>query len=726
MVTVVIYKIGPWLFDHDRSVLISEDIEKELDPLSFNLLAYFIKQNQRIVTREELIEHVWQRNFVDDNAINRAISELRKQLKHMNNEKALIKTHYRKGYSLTVNVIVLPKGSENPPFLQNEIVGNIPSHSELKNNVLVDETLVPQVDDVKEVKRTHKNITGKVLLNKWLLAFIIIIFACVLGIFILDKKPINNSSDIYGAKDFKVSSATWNVGTEYNPLVSFDRQYFSYGNFVNDVDKTFVKRIADQHQKELKYQGMQVVALSWQPEQHALLTLLRSAENKKCLYGLFDLSQFPKIPPPIIVKSCQSSSHMSAQLSADGKTLYYNQFSNVHEGAAIYQYKLQQKKQSLLLPHSEAGKGAQDIKLSPNGKYIAYIWSNKKNPAQIYLLNLQTNENKLIHQFIHSVNTLAFDWSIDNKNIILAEENKLYKIDIHNKNQIITTFSENYEEPYDLAVEQDKQVLVLPKGLTQLELLQVKNLFNDAIPIFKPIHRSDKKNYAPELSPYDTSKLFFASNRSGSHQIWQFYRGNLKQLSFLENSTNLLSLVKPSHNGNYLSFIHGKNIKLINLNSNELNDISELPKGISSYAWSVSDDSIIYIKEIDNTQQIWEFNLLTRKNTLVSETGGESLIDDGQGMIYFFNNDYLINLFSNKKHKLPFKRYDNSVTAITANYLYLSHLTTLYRLNLKTGIVNQAELSFTIESFTVMPDDSDIILTKIKIKTGQIIRISWQ
>ena len=56
---VVLYKIGPWLFDHTRSLLIADDLEKELDPLSYKLLSFFIEQNQRIVPRDELVEQVW-------------------------------------------------------------------------------------------------------------------------------------------------------------------------------------------------------------------------------------------------------------------------------------------------------------------------------------------------------------------------------------------------------------------------------------------------------------------------------------------------------------------------------------------------------------------------------------------------------------------------------------------------------------------------------------------
>ena len=50
----------------------------ELEPLIFSLLTYFINHRDKVISRQELVEQVWQRSFVDDNAINRAMSELRK------------------------------------------------------------------------------------------------------------------------------------------------------------------------------------------------------------------------------------------------------------------------------------------------------------------------------------------------------------------------------------------------------------------------------------------------------------------------------------------------------------------------------------------------------------------------------------------------------------------------------------------------------------------------
>ena len=101
------YRVGPWTLLEQRGVLLSGDIERELDPLLIKLITFFLQRPQQIVPREQLIEHVWQQGYVDNNAINRAISELRKKLKHPDDPAIFIKTHYRQGYSLVREVATL-------------------------------------------------------------------------------------------------------------------------------------------------------------------------------------------------------------------------------------------------------------------------------------------------------------------------------------------------------------------------------------------------------------------------------------------------------------------------------------------------------------------------------------------------------------------------------------------------------------------------------------------
>ena len=727
---VVLYKIGPWLFDHTRSLLIADDLEKELDPLSYKLLSFFIEQNQRIVPRDELVEQVWQRSFVDDNAINRAISELRKQLRHLACEKPLIKTHYRKGYSLTVEVTILAKTPEAEPQLgqlENSFTTEKPQPISLVN-AHRDQGTAELFDSVVTVSKVEATEDQHVIrINKHFLALVFAIIVGLVWVLItvsLAENHDNNPENISHARDVRVESVTWNVGSEFSPLISFDQEYFAFGHSINNANTTFIKHLKNQEQKELVHQEMDVLPLSWQPGAHALLTLLKDEKQQTCHYGLFDLRQFPQIPTPKIIAQCTSSLRTSAQLSLDANTLYYIDFDLDHEGAGIYKFNIAKQKTSVLLAPTEVGAGVEKIKISPDGRYLAYTRSNKVATSQMYVLNFKTNENILLHQFQSHSFVRAFDWSADSQKVILTEADKLYRIDIVSKKKDITTFSGAYQAPNDLAVLQEKEIFVVPKVESQLALVKVNNLFNENIPIFKAIHQSDKQSYEPIVDSGNRKNIFFASNRLGGHQIWAFNQGSLKQLSFIKNSIGRLTSLKLSVDSKMLLFTQNSQVHLLNLTNNTVSVIAEIPNNVGSYAWSAN-NSIIFSGEEDNISQIWELNLENKQRQLISNLGVSSLIDDGQGNVYYFKNDYLVGIDGTTKQKLPIPFVNMRSSVLTKNYLYVNNQTTLYQIDRITHEVTQSELSFLVESFSVLPNDSAVILTQTLRNDSQVKRITW-
>ncbi|TMP26587.1 transcriptional regulator [Pseudoalteromonas rubra] len=97
--TVKAVKFGSWTLDPKRQTISDGEVTRELEPLLFKILCYLILNNDQIITRDDLVNDVWCQNYVDNNAINRAMSELRKVLKSEKQKGLVVKTHYRKGYS---------------------------------------------------------------------------------------------------------------------------------------------------------------------------------------------------------------------------------------------------------------------------------------------------------------------------------------------------------------------------------------------------------------------------------------------------------------------------------------------------------------------------------------------------------------------------------------------------------------------------------------------------
>ncbi|MEC8325086.1 MAG: winged helix-turn-helix domain-containing protein [Pseudomonadota bacterium] len=83
----------------------------ECEPKLFELLIFFCRNSQRALSRDELIEHVWQGRIVSDAAVNRAISQLRKLIEPEPTKPIYIVTVSKVGYRFTVTPSALTSTS---------------------------------------------------------------------------------------------------------------------------------------------------------------------------------------------------------------------------------------------------------------------------------------------------------------------------------------------------------------------------------------------------------------------------------------------------------------------------------------------------------------------------------------------------------------------------------------------------------------------------------------
>ncbi len=130
-------KFGAWSLNPKLQIISDGEVERELEPLLFKVLSYLIINKDEIITRQDLIDDVWCQHYVDDNAINRAMSELRKVLKSEIQRGLVVKTHYRKGYSFFLEPEIIyyeeePSNSgqvnilkETPNKMQKKVIGFI-------------------------------------------------------------------------------------------------------------------------------------------------------------------------------------------------------------------------------------------------------------------------------------------------------------------------------------------------------------------------------------------------------------------------------------------------------------------------------------------------------------------------------------------------------------------------------------------------------------------------
>lgn len=97
------YAFSGFILDTEQRLLTVSNRPVQLTRQSYELLCYLVANPQRVITRDELIEHVWKGRIVADNTVDQSISKLRKSLNSAR-EGQYIEALYGEGFRFT------PKG----------------------------------------------------------------------------------------------------------------------------------------------------------------------------------------------------------------------------------------------------------------------------------------------------------------------------------------------------------------------------------------------------------------------------------------------------------------------------------------------------------------------------------------------------------------------------------------------------------------------------------------
>lgn len=710
------YQIGPWQFTSNRCVITSNNLERELDPLLVKLLLYFIDKPQQIVSRQALIESVWQQSFVDDNAINRAISELRKQLAHPTEKAPLLKTHYRKGYSLTVmptQLTQLADPDESSKPLNDSAIFTA-------KNEDIPAATTPQPNSSKDVKKRFIYSS---------LAIICLCFLVWLSVIFI------NTPHAEGLKQVTVNkvASTWNLGSEVHPELSSDRQFLAYTNVEpeSDVMHAFVKRLSDQREVEITYPGFQVSVLSWQLNQHSVLLQATNLQKQECEMVLVDLSQFPIVGDIKLVKKCDLRYTGYAQVDESGEHIYYTEYKNELDGSGLYKFDLELKKEFIVIPPPGVMYGVIMPRLSDSGNKIAYILAQKGLPFSVFSYDFNTRETKRLFKAKKSTISYAFDWLAEDKGVIVFEGSELSTIVFDDNNTVEHTTLNITPEilPYYIAVQSVNSLFYSSYKTQEYSLNKVTNLF-DGDPEYEALYKSEKDDYnIVEVINKEGTAHVFVSERSGSSQLWISQNGFTKQLSHFSYdgpSHHVLEGLKVSSNQQRILLRKNKTFAFYDMNAEKLYPLEEFKgRKIVSYIWSKNNESILYIEKLGEKNKVAEFNLLTRDTTVMKGIKASQLISDNEGNGYAINHNQLIRLSNGQSWDLSKEASKANIYAIRGNYLYYSDsISRVARLNLQDKTMQDVHMDFRPITFEISADN-EILFTGSKYKDMQIIQISW-
>ncbi len=101
-----------FVLDFQRGCLLSQDKEIALRPKTYEVLSYLVRNNGRLVPKDELMKAIWPNVIVTDDSLFQCIAELRRALG--DEKQHLIKTVQRRGYRFEADCLRPPEATAPP------------------------------------------------------------------------------------------------------------------------------------------------------------------------------------------------------------------------------------------------------------------------------------------------------------------------------------------------------------------------------------------------------------------------------------------------------------------------------------------------------------------------------------------------------------------------------------------------------------------------------------
>ena len=93
-----------WTYNFDDDLLSSEEHEHRLPPLQAKLLRFLLENANQLLTRDQLVDHLWADRVVNDDALSRNIAQLRSKLGDNSQQPLFIETVPKRGYKFIAPV----------------------------------------------------------------------------------------------------------------------------------------------------------------------------------------------------------------------------------------------------------------------------------------------------------------------------------------------------------------------------------------------------------------------------------------------------------------------------------------------------------------------------------------------------------------------------------------------------------------------------------------------
>jgi len=624
-VNVLQVKFANWTLCTRSCSLISEDTTQELTPLSYKILCFFILNPSRIISRDEFISSVWANHYVDDNAINKAISDLRRLLKATDSSPNLIKTHYKKGYSFVCEVEYIHENSNSSEELSIDPV----THSMSDGSLAITKTEAENSKGSPKLYRSlfgYKDKTSLLLHLKYFLLFITLLLTVSGATYWWYQQP-----QTLHLQSKKLSISNSSVYSFINLSPTNDKLAVSKMNSNDGVDEIFIIDLETHKNTKIISEKLDAYPIGW--ASNSIYYQIINNEQQFCEVWRADFLSNNELYKKEKVLECESQYILSLVADETSNRVIYTKFGyrNVPSLAALVARDLTTGEEFQVSSPNLDSFGDRQVTLSPEKNKIAFI-RFQTGLRQVFISNLDGSMQKLLYETSEVIRRVSWNKEGSNLTWYVSSTKELMNFDLETgkiKKQSISTDSyiasllSGFDSLYGATRTSDNDIFIYDSQTASL-----KKLVDNRASEFMPIAVKDGFYFFQEGEPVRLLSYF----------------GEQISKDEISISFSWLNSGSYSEESNLIALSSDSGLHLLNPETKKLIDSFVFQHHIVDLSWFNHEILLLVLQSKNSEQHIWMFNINTEELQKIIHKDAKSVsITKNSHIIYqdFYNKFYI-------------------------------------------------------------------------------------
>lgn len=500
------FRVAEWHVEPRLNRISKGEKVHQLEPRIMQVLICLLEHAGEVVTRDQLMETVWAGTYVGEDPLNRAISELRKLFGDAARNPRYIETIRKTGYRFIGPVTTVVQKKSKPS---------------------------PEVSKVSEV-------LPEAIKHTW-------VWISGMGLVVVLAFVWFQTSQPTDVRMLRAQPFTTLAGIEYGPVFSNDgtRIAFTWDGPDESNEDIYVKLLDGEAVQRLTTDEAVDVRPAWSPDDQQIA--FTRIQDSTC--HIMTMSALGG--PARQVASCLPSSYAKTAWSPDGQVIVY--VSPVSKNGSLALFALEVSSQAVrqLTHPASFMHGDTHPAFASSGDRLAFVRTTVSGVENIHSMRLDGSDLQALTDENQRISGLS--WASDEELLYSSDRDgifSLWRLLIRGgEPEWLLTGGDGTHRPTvanGVLIYEQRQ---LDKNIWQLALDESDASSDGPTQLIA----STRWDFSPAFSP-DGEQVAFASNRTGTYEIWITNRFGLNPVQLTQFNGSVVGKPRWSPDGQYIAF----------------------------------------------------------------------------------------------------------------------------------------------------------------------------